>query len=171
MRSPSWRSCTLAVCWSIWNIPPSLPLSPPPGDEIITLVQHPPYIMSYYLPHRRGNTLIRSLVILLHSSMILAQSCYFPSGDPATEFTPCNGTASASHCCQKGSDACLTSGLCYMKWDHSINAGTCTDRTWRDPSCFQLCPKTTGKSLRKAHSSSMKNVIAGCGEEIIASLA
>lgn len=88
------------------------------------------------------------LIIILHSSIVLAQSCYFPSGALAPSFTPCNGTASASHCCSP-SDACLTSSLCYMKWDHSINVGTCTDKTWRDPTCFQLCPKTSGEFFHR----------------------
>ena len=98
-----------------------------------------------HLLHRKSVPLFYALFILIvHSSIILAQSCYFPSGAIAPTFTPCNGTASASHCCSP-SDACLTSSLCYMKWDHSINVGTCTDKTWRDPSCFQLCPKTSGE--------------------------
>ena len=29
---------------------------------------------------------------------------------------------------------------CYQAEDLSINTGTCTDKTWKDPSCFQQCP-------------------------------
>lgn len=101
---------------------------------------------SIHFPQRKSIIpLLYSLLILIfRSSVVLGQSCYFSSGTIAPTFTPCNGTASASHCCSP-SDACLTSGLCYMKWDHSINVGTCTDQSWRDPNCFQLCPKTTGE--------------------------
>ena len=31
---------------------------------------------------------------------------------------------------------------CYQAADLSLNTGTCTDKTWKDPSCFQQCPRS-----------------------------
>lgn len=69
-----------------------------------------------------------------------AQTCYFPDSSIVEAYTPCNGTSGISHCCRRG-DACLTTGLCYMTGDMSINTGACTDSTRTDPSCFQQCPR------------------------------
>ncbi|KAK0511200.1 hypothetical protein JMJ35_006752 [Cladonia borealis] len=79
------------------------------------------------------------LSILLQFHLVFAQSCYFPDGTNAPDHTPCNGSVSVSHCCEPG-DTCLTTSLCYQAADLSINTGTCTDKTWKDPSCFQQCP-------------------------------
>lgn len=99
------------------------------------------------------NTQVPLLYFLLtllfrSSSTVFAQLCYFPSGIFAPTFTPCNGTASVSHCCQPD-DACLTSGLCFRDGDHSIHIGACTDADWGDPNCFQSCPRTSGELMIK----------------------
>ena len=73
---------------------------------------------------------------------IQAQTCYYPDQTVETSHIICNASAQTSLCCQDGA-VCLTSGLCFSKWDTSINTGTCTDKTWTDPSCFQNCPQST----------------------------
>lgn len=70
---------------------------------------------------------------------IQAQTCYFPDQTIGTKDNVCNASAPVSLCCQYGA-TCLTSGLCFSKWDTSFNTGTCTDKTWTSPSCFQQCP-------------------------------
>lgn len=101
-----------------------------------------------HFPQCKSIFFLYSLLILLFgpSFIVFAQSCYFPNGVLASKFTPCDGTASVSHCC-KGAEACLTSGLCYGSDDHSINIGTCTDENWNDPNCFRLCPRTSGELI------------------------
>ena len=80
---------------------------------------------------------------LLLGRHIQAQECYYPDQTVETTHIICNASAHASLCCQYGS-TCLTNGLCFSKWDTSINTGTCTDKTWTDPSCFQNCPQSSG---------------------------
>ena len=74
---------------------------------------------------------------------IEAQEWYCSDRTVETSHVACNDSAQASLCCQYGA-ICLTSGLCFDKGDTSINIGTCTDKTWTDPSCFQDCPYSTG---------------------------
>lgn len=116
--------------------------------------------MSPFLSPKRT---ICSLLLLTQCSITLAQTCYSTDGNPASGFSPCNGTSSNSHCCA-GGEACLTSGLvspptsslvlshpkpnnpltpppqCYMIYDQSINTGACTDQTWSTTKCFTQCP-------------------------------
>ena len=73
---------------------------------------------------------------------VQAQTCYYPDQTVETSHIICNASAEISLCCQDGA-VCLTSGLCFSKWDTSINTGTCTDKTWTDRSCFQSCPQST----------------------------
>ena len=81
--------------------------------------------------------------ILLVPKCIADLQCYTPDGSlAADDQKPCNGTADATHCCQSGA-ACLTNGLCFLQWDTSVNTGTCTDRTWNEPRCFQPCLQCT----------------------------
>lgn len=79
------------------------------------------------------------LLLFTQLSVTLAQQCYYPDGSVSPNYTACNTTASATNCCAQG-EACLSSGLCYMTYDMSINTGTCTDKKWQSPECFQQCP-------------------------------
>ena len=68
-----------------------------------------------------------------------ASQCYNPDGTtPKNDFYPCNGTAEVTHCCSDA-EACLSNGLCFMKWDTSVNTGLCTDQSWANSACFQPC--------------------------------
>ena len=83
---------------------------------------------------------LSTLILFLHfPSPTTAQQCFFPNGSAADHYTPCNSSASATTCCAGGA-ACLSSGLCYLIYDMSINTGACTDKSWHDPNCFQKCP-------------------------------
>lgn len=74
---------------------------------------------------------------------IQAQACYYPDGAPEPNDIPCNASAPSSLCCQWGA-TCLNNGLCFSRWDTSINTGTCTDKAWTSSSCFQKCPQSLG---------------------------
>lgn len=68
-------------------------------------------------------------------------TCYYKGGEQTSSdssFTPCNPTNTQTHCCDAG-QTCVSNGLCFVKWDSSLNTGACTDSTWEDSSCFQQC--------------------------------
>ena len=69
--------------------------------------------------------------------------CYYPDSTSEPRDIVCNASAPISLCCQNG-ETCLTNGLCFSKWDTSINTGTCTDKTWSSSSCFQQCLPSIG---------------------------
>ena len=79
----------------------------------------------------------------LLSRRIQAQTCYLPDQTIEPNDNVCNASAPVSLCCQSGA-TCLTNGLCFSQWDTSFNTGTCTDKTWTSPSCFQQCPPSLG---------------------------
>ena len=110
-----------------------------PGDQMS---------QSYY-PSRL--TLLVFSVIFSHFGLIFAQKCYYPDQTTiASGYTPCNTSAieqgGDTTCCGVGA-ACLTSGLCYLMYDMSINIGACTDSSWTSPNCFQKCPSGTSCHL------------------------
>ncbi|CAL8577314.1 hypothetical protein XPA_003146 [Xanthoria parietina] len=84
------------------------------------------------------------LVIYCLLLTCVSSTCYYDSGTIAPEYTPCNVSAiGTTHCCQNG-HACLTTGLCMVSWDTSVNTGSCTDQTWDSPACFRKCPGRLG---------------------------
>ena len=65
------------------------------------------------------------------------EQCYYPDGSIPTDWIwePCTG-AQYSSCCVPGEgDICQPDGLCYYPAAGLSYRGTCTDRTWNDPSC------------------------------------
>ena len=84
----------------------------------------------------RSSLIIFCLLLAWH---VQTQNCYYPDGTVEPTHIACNASAEHSLCCGPGS-SCLTNSLCLSQWDTSINTGTCTDRNWTDPSCFQQCP-------------------------------
>ena len=94
----------------------------------------------------------RASLVLLLGRRIQAQICYLSDQTVVSDQTVlpqhivCNASAQASLCCQQGA-TCLTSGLCFLEWDHSLNTGSCTDRTWTNPSCFHQCPPSPGNGF------------------------
>lgn len=57
------------------------------------------------------HTFISMLVILAKIQPVIAQACHFTDGSQAPTHSPCNSTASVSHCCDENGAACLTNGL------------------------------------------------------------
>jgi len=83
-------------------------------------------------------------VVITYFSLVLAQQCYLTDQKTvASGYTSCNTSAiehgGGTTCCANG-EACLTTGLCYMMFDMSINIGACTDSSWSISNCFQKCP-------------------------------
>ena len=79
----------------------------------------------------------------------LAVDCYNPDGSLAqNNYQPCNGHTGM--CCgtNRGNDVnkCRPDGLCDQVDDGAIWRESCTDPTWKDPSCLQLCNSGTGKN-------------------------
>ncbi|KAJ9156760.1 hypothetical protein NKR19_g4189 [Coniochaeta hoffmannii] len=71
----------------------------------------------------------------------VAATCYYPDGSVAGTYSwvPCKGTGTASACCiPNEGDVCMADGLC--NWvGHYYFRGACTDKTWQDPNCAQVC--------------------------------
>lgn len=89
-------------------------------------------------------------------ALISAFTCYYPDGEPNEDesYQPC-GSGSADDqftmCCatfRQAPDQCLKSGLCSntatgpnLTWRES-----CTDPTWKSPSCIKICDTGIGKT-------------------------
>ena len=88
---------------------------------------------------RRHHVLLFALWAFLFQSVAQSQTCYRPSqifvGSP---WTPCNASAEVSYCCSTD-DVCLANGYCYGVYLGFLYRPSCTDRTWKDPSCPYYC--------------------------------
>lgn len=89
---------------------------------------------------------------LLFSSAVSA-SCYFPNGkdqnigvqaDQGITYRPCNPDAKHSMCCAPW-DTCTPDGLCQSGYDGNTWRDSCTDPTWKSPSCVKLCVSGFGQ--------------------------
>ena len=127
-------------------------------NHIIRLSVYPSFFSAFHVHrNRKCLTPIRILQMMLSSTgraplivfslllwwRIQAQTCYYPDQTIEPSYNVCNASAQVSLCCQWGA-TCLTSGLCFLEFDSSLNTGTCTDKTWTSPSCFQHCPPSLG---------------------------
>ena len=78
---------------------------------------------------------------IIYHAQASGTSCYAKGGELAssdTGFAPCRPEKAQTHCCDYG-QTCVSNGLCFVSWDSSLNTGSCTDPTWQDEACFQLC--------------------------------
>lgn len=93
------------------------------------------------------------IVSLIFTSQTLA-ACYWPNGTSAIAVEddrirrPCNNTGANSMCCflegTSTPDTCTPEGLCLPSDNIELWRDTCTNATWQDPACLQLC--TRGQS-------------------------
>jgi hypothetical protein len=69
------------------------------------------------------------------------RQCYYPDGSIPTDYDwePCTGAQYSSCCIPSEGDICQENGLCYYPAEELDYRGTCTDPTWTDPSCPQIC--------------------------------
>lgn len=77
---------------------------------------------------------------LLIRASSMNPTCYFPNGDIAPNYQPCNSTvdADASICCDLSTSVCGTKGLCYGSNGYLYRGG-CTDRSWKSAHCPTYC--------------------------------
>jgi len=66
--------------------------------------------------------------------------CYYPNGEPGDGLTPCNSTATVSHCCRQG-DVCVTNGFCFSTGLNALVRRGCTDKTFNSTECPEQCSK------------------------------
>lgn len=100
-----------------------------------------------FLESRLLITSLTILCIILRATVTLAEiSCYYPDGYTiAPLHIPCNSSAvgtpkSATACCRDYPNAyCVSNGLCYD--EGVLSRGSCTDKTWKSPSCAQECTR------------------------------
>jgi hypothetical protein len=90
------------------------------------------------------------LVVLLASCLqAQAQTCYYPNGDPSPDDLPCSTKGGA--CCPVNWE-CFSNGLCFLPAEHYYERHSCTDQSWNDPNCPNVC--TYGKQLESVLDSS-----------------
>ncbi|KAL4964316.1 uncharacterized protein BDV14DRAFT_201088 [Aspergillus stella-maris] len=99
--------------------------------------------MHYSKSTRSFSNLLTFALTILHTNPSLARDCYLMDGQLAnTSHSPCTTSedpTSHSPCCAKGTDTCLTSGLCQSSNGLIFETG-CTDPTWESVACPSLCP-------------------------------
>lgn len=85
------------------------------------------------------------MTILCHWTWLIHVSsadptCYFPNGDIASTYKPCNSTVDvgASVCCELSTSACGSKGLCFGSNGYLYRGG-CTDRLWKSGRCPTHC--------------------------------
>ncbi|KAI4232568.1 MAG: hypothetical protein L6R40_007354 [Gallowayella cf. fulva] len=92
------------------------------------------------------------LVIACILCRVSGQKCYFPNGTAARtgSQTPCNKTTGAeSMCCHSENidlpDRCRADGLCIPSDNEFLWRNGCTDPTWKDPACLNICVDGLGE--------------------------
>ena len=93
------------------------------------------------------SVLLFSFPLLSLAAVPAQDSCFWPSGDLASGYTPCADNAaeqSVRSCCGKG-EVCLSNGLCFSTAIGVVYRGACTERAWQS----DACPKVfiTGKYI------------------------
>ena len=103
----------------------------------------------------------RAPFALFHFSIIctflclrVSATCYYPNGtaDNTNTYLPCNPNGQ-SMCCMTNTaildaasiDTCRSDGFCIPNDNNSIWRRLCTDQSWKDPACIDLC--TNGNCL------------------------
>ncbi|KAF2667654.1 hypothetical protein BT63DRAFT_480588 [Microthyrium microscopicum] len=85
-------------------------------------------------------------IVLLSLPRISSSHCYHPDGTSTSDdYAPChNDAGKASMCCATNRttanvNGCRTDGLCWEIETQNVWRESCTDATWKDPSCVKLC--------------------------------
>ena len=93
--------------------------------------------------------------VLLITTVEADAICYYPNGTAAGfdihDLQPCNNApAIHSMCCNLNNtqtpDRCNSDGLCIPPKNEKLWRHSCTDHTWKDPACLDLC--TSGRSKK-----------------------
>ncbi|KAL6722219.1 hypothetical protein ACLMJK_001326 [Lecanora helva] len=99
----------------------------------------------------------------------VSATCFWPNGSAAGNYQqPCNPSGH-SMCCllnpESGSanaDVCTADGLCIPSYNGYLFRDTCTDSTWKDPACLNLC--TTGQNEQGNRSDSNYGPLTTCAD-------
>ena len=94
--------------------------------------------MRSFLPFDRHALVSVVAFVLVQRRPVLAfTQCYYPDGSIPTDYVweTCTGSEFSSCCIPSEGDICQDNGLCYYPLVDQVYRGTCTDRTWNDPSC------------------------------------
>ena len=95
--------------------------------------------------------------ISLALSLQVSATCYWPNGTAHGDGAkPCKATGQ-SMCCDidpavvdpAHADTCRSDGLCIPSDNSGVWRGLCTDPTWKDPACLDLC--TSGQCTSVSH--------------------
>jgi hypothetical protein len=86
------------------------------------------------------------------SAISRAAQCYHPDGSTATsDYQPCNPSGRGMCCATNRNNAfinkCRPDSLCLEEATGNIWRLSCTDPTWKDAACLQLCTQGYGPSL------------------------
>lgn len=86
-----------------------------------------------------------SLAILLLVLGGNAQDCYYPNGGVSPNDAPCSADGGA--CCPFNWQ-CLSNGLCFLEAEGYYERHSCTDQTWEDEKCPQICTYSEQNCLK-----------------------
>lgn len=101
-----------------------------------------------------GGSFLLSIIILGIFSSSAHGTCYVPNGTDrnaglsAEVYLPCDPGDEHSMCCASNRsvpDKCRSDGLCLSGNDGIVWRESCTDPTWKSPSCIKLC--NVGKGI------------------------
>jgi hypothetical protein len=97
-----------------------------------------------------ASSILFSILLALNAQIVAsAATCYNPDGtarsNPQGGYQPCQTGSGHSMCCNLQTDQCLPSGLCVTTGFAPLWRESCTDPTWKDPACLNLCTSGIGK--------------------------
>jgi hypothetical protein len=79
--------------------------------------------------------------------------CYHPNGESAgSQYQPCPSKGGNSMCCALGhtgntANYCRNDGLCDSPGTKELWRESCTDPTWKDPVCLNICLSSNDPNL------------------------
>ena len=97
-----------------------------------------------------------------------AQSCYDSDGTKVTHgiiegsgkrWMVCPRSSDGSSvqtCCLDGGDSCFSQGMCYSAAGGSFYRGMCTDPSWKDSTCPQMCK---GRKCSRFHAATAQSSV------------
>lgn len=108
-------------------------------------------VQSRGLTHNTITSIMLLFILGLLATSAMAQTCYNPDGTAnGADYQPCN-SGKVSMCCAtnranrtdlnicRSDGLCLESGTSTYPGKNIIWREGCTDPTWKDPACLQLC--------------------------------
>lgn len=100
-----------------------------------------------------GAPFLLSIIVFALFSSSAHGTCYVPNGSDRNAglsqevYQPCDAGDQHSMCCalnRSQADRCRNDGLCLSAYGGIIWRESCTDPTWKSPSCIKLCDSGIG---------------------------